>query len=78
MNPRPPGYTSEWTSSSAIFARDNPITAGTVLMTGTGMVPDDDFTLQPGDAITISADGLGALHNICAPASELMGNSSAH
>jgi 2-dehydro-3-deoxy-D-arabinonate dehydratase len=60
------------------LARDNPITAGTVLLTGTGMVPDDDFTLQPGDAITISADELGTLLNICAPASELMANSSAH
>ncbi len=35
---------------------------GVLLMTGTGIVPPDDFSLQPGDVVTISADGL-ALEN---------------
>jgi 2-dehydro-3-deoxy-D-arabinonate dehydratase len=36
---------------------------GAFLMTGTGLVPDPPFTLEPGDTITIAVDGLGALTN---------------
>lgn len=36
---------------------------GVILLTGTGIVPDDEFTAQPGDEITISVSGLGTLHN---------------
>jgi 2-dehydro-3-deoxy-D-arabinonate dehydratase len=36
---------------------------GVVLLTGTAIVPDPDFTLQPGDFVTISLDGLGSLTN---------------
>ena len=32
-------------------------------MTGTGVVPGDGFTLQSGDVIRISIDGLGTLEN---------------
>jgi 2-dehydro-3-deoxy-D-arabinonate dehydratase len=32
-------------------------------MTGTGIVPGDDFALQPGDEIAIGIDGIGTLHN---------------
>jgi 2-dehydro-3-deoxy-D-arabinonate dehydratase len=35
---------------------------GVLLLTGTGLVPDD-FTLQDGDDITIRIAGLGVLHN---------------
>lgn len=39
--------------------------AGAVLLTGTGVVPPDDFTLSPGDEIRISVEGIGVLeHNI--------------
>jgi 2-dehydro-3-deoxy-D-arabinonate dehydratase len=38
--------------------------AGVILLTGTGIVPDDEFTLSPGDEIDISISGLGTLHNI--------------
>ena len=31
---------------------------GALLMTGTGIVPGDDFTLQPGDVVTIDIDGM--------------------
>jgi 2-dehydro-3-deoxy-D-arabinonate dehydratase len=34
-----------------------------VLLTGTGIVPPPDFTLEPGDAITITIDGIGTLRN---------------
>jgi 2-dehydro-3-deoxy-D-arabinonate dehydratase len=36
---------------------------GAYLMTGTGIVPQDDFTLRIGDVIRISIDGLGTLEN---------------
>ena len=36
---------------------------GCYLMTGTGMVPSDDFTLQPGDDVHISITGIGTLSN---------------
>jgi 2-dehydro-3-deoxy-D-arabinonate dehydratase len=32
-------------------------------MTGTGIVPGSDFTLQSGDEIAISIDGIGELVN---------------
>ncbi len=36
---------------------------GCLVMTGTGIVPGNDFTLQSGDEITISIDNIGALIN---------------
>jgi len=36
---------------------------GCFLMTGTGIIPEDSFTLQPGDEIRISIDGVGTLVN---------------
>jgi 2-dehydro-3-deoxy-D-arabinonate dehydratase len=32
-------------------------------MTGTGIVPPDDFSLAPGDAVEISITGIGTLSN---------------
>ena len=36
---------------------------GCYLMTGTGIVPPDEFTLHQGDIIYISIDGIGTLIN---------------
>lgn len=36
---------------------------GVVLLTGTGLVPPDDFTLESGDVIEIAIDGVGTLVN---------------
>lgn len=36
---------------------------GVVLLTGTGIVPDESFTLQEGDRVSITAKGLGKLEN---------------
>jgi 2-dehydro-3-deoxy-D-arabinonate dehydratase len=36
---------------------------GSFLMTGTCLVPPNDFTLQTGDAVSISIDGIGTLIN---------------
>ncbi len=37
--------------------------AGAVLLTGTGIVPPDDVTLEPGDAVRIEIDGVGILEH---------------
>ncbi len=36
---------------------------GAVLLTGTGIVPGDDFTLQPQDLVIITISGIGTLSN---------------
>ena len=43
--------------------RDNSFPHGAFLMTGTGIVPGDDFTLASGDIIRISIEGIGTLEN---------------
>lgn len=43
--------------------RDNTFPQGALLMTGTGIVPEDNFTLAIGDAIRIQIEGIGALEN---------------
>jgi 2-dehydro-3-deoxy-D-arabinonate dehydratase len=47
--------------------RDNSFPQGVFLMTGTGIVPGDDFTLAHGDIVRISIDGIGTLENTVAP-----------
>jgi 2-dehydro-3-deoxy-D-arabinonate dehydratase len=37
--------------------------AGVLLLTGTGVVPDADFTVRPGDTIEITSPALGTLTN---------------
>jgi 2-dehydro-3-deoxy-D-arabinonate dehydratase len=39
---------------------------GVVLLTGTGIVPPDDFTLRANDEITIGISGVGTLTNVVA------------
>jgi 2-dehydro-3-deoxy-D-arabinonate dehydratase len=45
------------------LGRDNSFPQGVFLLTGTGIVPKDDFTLQPGDVVEITIDGVGTLSN---------------
>lgn len=52
----------------AHLKRDSWIAPGTVLLTGTGVVPPDDFTLEPGDVVEITCDPIGVLRNFCIPA----------
>jgi 2-dehydro-3-deoxy-D-arabinonate dehydratase len=47
----------------AYLFRDNVFPAGAFLLTGTGIVPPDDFTLQPRDEIRISIEPIGTLTN---------------
>ena len=43
--------------------RENRFPHGAYLMTGTGVIPPDDFTLQIGDEIRITIDNIGTLVN---------------
>jgi 2-dehydro-3-deoxy-D-arabinonate dehydratase len=42
---------------------ENSFPLGVFLMTGTGVVPPDDFSLAPGDRIRITIDPIGTLEN---------------
>jgi 2-dehydro-3-deoxy-D-arabinonate dehydratase len=46
--------------------RDNRFHCGAYLMTGTGIVPPDAFTLAPGDEIRITIEPVGTLRNTVA------------
>ena len=46
------------------LGRDNSFPDGVVLLTGTGLVPPDDFTLAHGDEIGIEVAGVGRLVNV--------------
>jgi 2-dehydro-3-deoxy-D-arabinonate dehydratase len=46
--------------------RETSFPDGCVLLTGTGVVPPDSFTLQHGDEVVISIDGIGTLRNVVA------------
>ena len=46
--------------------RDNPIPPGSVLLTGTGLVPPDEYTLEPGHTVEIEIEGIGVLVNTVA------------
>lgn len=43
--------------------RENRFPTGVVLMTGTGIVPPDEFSLEGGDEVSISITGIGTLSN---------------
>jgi 2-dehydro-3-deoxy-D-arabinonate dehydratase len=42
-------------------ALDFPV--GAVLLTGTGIVPDESFSLQAGDLVQVDISGIGTLSN---------------
>jgi 2-dehydro-3-deoxy-D-arabinonate dehydratase len=44
--------------------REMTFSNGVFLLTGTGIVPPDDFTLHPGDKVSITIEGIGTLENI--------------
>jgi 2-dehydro-3-deoxy-D-arabinonate dehydratase len=45
------------------LTRDNPVPVGSVCMTGTGIVPPDEFALTQDDLVEISIDNIGVLRN---------------
>ncbi len=54
---RTPRELVEW------VVRDNPVPPGSVLLTGTGLVPPDEYTLEQGHIVTIEIEGIGVLVN---------------
>lgn len=46
------------------LGRSNEYPEGVVLLTGTGVVPPADFTLQAGDVVEITIEGIGQLTNM--------------
>lgn len=46
--------------------RNNEFPGGVFLLTGTGLIPPDDFTLHAADEIAIEIAGIGVLHNTVA------------
>ncbi len=46
------------------LTRETSFPAGCFLMTGTGIVPADDFSLQPGDEVRITIAPIGTLVNV--------------
>ena len=51
---------------------DNPVPPGSILLTGTGLVPPDSFTLLPGHFVEIRVPQIGTLVNPVVRASELI------
>ena len=54
------------------LVRENPVPPGSVLLTGTGLVPGDDFTLEPGHVVEIHVPGIGTLVNPVGVAADLL------
>ena len=48
---------------AGFLTRHNPVPDGTVVLTGTGIVPHQEFSLQPGDVVRIEIEGIGILEN---------------
>ncbi len=53
------------------LGRDNLFPNGVVLLTGTGIVPPDEFSLREGDLVRITIDGIGTLANTVVQGSPL-------
>jgi len=47
----------------AYLRRENDLPRGAFFLTGTGIIPPDDFTLRDGDRVTITIEGVGELSN---------------
>ncbi len=52
-----------FTELAGFLFRSQVFPHGAVLLTGTGIVPPDQFSLQAGDTVTIRIDGIGSLQN---------------
>ena len=58
--------------------RENPVPPGSVLLTGTGLVPPDEFTLEPGQLVEIEVPGIGILSNPVVSAASIVERSLTH
>ena len=57
---------------AAWLRRENPVPPGSVLLTGTGLVPPDDISLEPGQTVEITVPGIGTLVNPVVSARDLV------
>ncbi len=48
---------------AGFLTRHNPVPDGTVVLTGTGIVPHQEFSLEAGDQVRIEIEGIGILEN---------------
>lgn len=48
---------------AGFLTRHNTVPDGTVMLTGTGIVPHQEFSLQPGDRVRIEIEDIGILEN---------------
>ena len=55
------------------LGRENSFPDGVILLTGTGIVPPDEFTLMGGDETHIQIDGIGTLSNLVARGEAFLG-----
>jgi 2-dehydro-3-deoxy-D-arabinonate dehydratase len=62
-----------WEELVAWLVRDNPVPPGTVLLTGTGLVPPDEVALASGQRVEVTVSGIGTLENPVGPAADLLG-----
>ena len=58
------------------LVRDNPVPPGSVLLTGTGLVPPVGFTLLPGHVVEIHVPEIGTLTNPVVPAADVLGKTA--
>jgi len=56
----------KFTELAEYLYRENEFEYGCFLMTGTGVVPPNDFTLAKGDEVEISIENIGTLKNVVA------------
>ena len=54
------------------LVRENPVPPGSVLLTGTGLVPPESFSLVPGNWVEIHVPEIGTLVNPVALATNLL------
>jgi 2-dehydro-3-deoxy-D-arabinonate dehydratase len=52
--------------------RDNPVPPGSLLLTGTGLVPPDDVSLAPGHQVEVTIPRIGSLRNPVRAAADLL------
>lgn len=54
------------------LVRENPVPPGSVLLTGTGLVPPDDVALAPGQRVEVAISGIGTLVNTVGLAADVL------
>ncbi len=56
----------------SFVVRENPVPPGSVLLTGTGLVPPDEVSLAPGHTVEVTIPGIGTLKNPVGAAADLL------